>query len=105
LGENRKDWGTDADKQALDNELDRLYQKFIVNGIAVIMGEWGNLNHDNTEDRIRHAEYYAKGCLKRGICPVWWDNGNANEFGIINRNNQEWVFPGIADVIVSAGQE
>jgi endoglucanase len=69
------------------------------------MGEWGNLNHNNTEDRIRHAAYYAEGCLQRGICPIWWDNGNYNEFGIINRNTLEWMFPEIANSIVNAGQK
>lgn len=105
LGENGKDWGTDADKKALDNEFDKVYQKFISKGIPVIMGEWGNLNHDNLEDRIRHAAYYADGCLKRGICPIWWDNGYAGDFALINRHNYEWIFPVIADAIVNAGQK
>lgn len=105
LGEKGTDWGTDADKQTLDTEFDRLYQKFISKGIPVVMGEWGNMNHNNPEDRIRHAAYYASGCLKRGICPIWWDNGNSNEFGIISRQNLNWVFPEIADTLVNAGNE
>lgn len=105
LGENRKNWGTDADKQALDTEFDRLYQKFISKGVPVVMGEWATLNHNNKEDRIRHASYYASGCLSRGICPIWWDNGNPDEMGIINRNKLEWVFPEIANALVNAGQE
>lgn len=105
LGKNGKDWGTDADKQSLDAEFDKLVNKFISKGIPVVMGEWGNLNHDNPEDRIRHAGYYAEGCLKRGICPIWWDNGNSKEFGIINRYNFQWVFPEIADAIVNASKQ
>ncbi len=102
LGENGKNWGTDADKNALDAEFDKLVSAFIDKGIPVILGEWGNLNHDNLEDRIRHAKYYAEGCIQRGICPVWWDNGNSNDFAIINRSNFQWIFPEIADGIVSA---
>ncbi len=105
LGENGKDWGTDADKKDLDRELDKLVDKFISQGIPVIMGEWGNLNHNNSEDRIRHAAYYANGCIQRGICPIWWDNGNSNEFGIINRNSMEWVFPEIANALVNASRK
>ncbi len=102
LGDNGKDWGSDADKQALDAEFDRIYQKFVANGIPVVLGEWANLNHSNTEDRIRHAAYYVSGCLSKGFCPIWWDNGDSNEFGIINRNTMQWMFPDIANAIVSA---
>ena len=105
LGEKGKDWGTNADKKDLDREFDKLVDKFISQGIPVVMGEWGNLNHKNLEDRIRHAEYYANGCIQRGICPIWWDNGNSNEFGIINRRNLDWLFPEIANALVSASQK
>ncbi len=95
------EWGTESDKQAMDAELDRVYQKFIANGIAVVMGEWGSLNHNNTEDRVLHAQYFANGCVSRGICPVWWDNGSADYFGIINRNDYSWTYPEIANTIVN----
>ena len=105
LGENGKDWGTDADKEALDNEFDRIYNKFIANGTAVVLGEWGNLNHDNLEDRIRHAHYYAEGCIQRGICPVWWDNGNSDDFAIFDRRNIQWIYPEIANAITQSVKE
>ncbi|MCU4177249.1 cellulase family glycosylhydrolase [Carboxylicivirga sp. N1Y90] len=94
-------WGTDAEKLALDAELDRVVNKFIANGIPVVMGEWGNLNHDNLEERVKHAAYFANGCICRGICPIWWDNGALGHFGIINRDNYQWSFPTIADAIVN----
>ena len=42
LNENSKNisWGTDADKDALDNEFDKIYQRFIEKDIPVVMGEW-----------------------------------------------------------------
>ncbi|MGQ1945720.1 cellulase family glycosylhydrolase [Geofilum sp. OHC36d9] len=96
-------WGTDAEKIALEAELDRVVNKFINNGIAVVMGEWGSLNHDNLSERAEHAAYYANECILRGICPVWWDNGNLSDFGIINRDSYQWAFPEIAEAIVNAG--
>ncbi len=93
------EWATETEKQSMDVELDRVHQKFIANGIAVVMGEWGSLNHNNLEDRVRHANYFANGCISRGICPIWWDNGSTDNFGIINRNNSEWVVPKIANAI------
>lgn len=98
-------WGTNTDKQALDSEFDKVYKRFISKGIAVVMGEWGSLNHNNKEDRIRHAGYYTNGCLERGICPIWWDNGNPNEFGIINRHTNEFIYPEIVDAIINAGKK
>lgn len=103
LGKTETKWGTNSDKSALDFELDRLVEKFISRGIPVVMGEWGTQEQGNLEDRVRHAAYFAKGCVERGICPVWWDNGISNgEFGIINRNTYEWVYPDIAAALVSA---
>ncbi|MBR8534054.1 cellulase family glycosylhydrolase [Carboxylicivirga sediminis] len=95
-------WGTDADKQALDAELDRLVSLFINKDIAVVMGEWGSLNHDNLTHRKVHAAYFAQGCLERGICPIWWDNGSSDYFGLIDRHTYQWVFPEIADAIINA---
>jgi endoglucanase len=98
-------WGTAEDKQALDDEFNRLVEIFIDKGIPVILGEWGSIHHNNIQERIKHAGYYAKGCISRGICPIWWDNGNSSQFGIINRETYQWIYPEIANVIVSANQE
>ncbi len=93
------EWGSAAEKAALDNELDRVKSVFIEQGIPVVMGEWGSLHHNNLTDRTEHAAYFAQGCIERSICPVWWDNGNPNQFGIINRNTCTWVYPEIANAI------
>lgn len=102
LGESDPTWGTDADKSALDAELDRIKTKFIDNGRPVVMGEWGSINQNNTEDRLIHATYYAEAAAARGIVPVWWDNGNVDELGIFDRENVRWHFPQIADAVINA---
>lgn len=93
-------WGTEVEKRALDNELDKIYDYFIAKGQAVVMGEWGATNHQNPEGRLSHARYYAAGCKARGICPIWWDNGNKNEFALFDRENTFWFFPEVAEVIL-----
>ncbi|MEP2239738.1 MAG: glycoside hydrolase family 5 protein [Maribacter sp.] len=95
-------WGTDEDKAQLTQEFNTIQNKFESEGRAVVMGEWGSTFSDNENDRLAHAEYYANLCAERGICPIWWDNGNADEFGIFNRNTLEWVYPEIAEAIVNA---
>lgn len=96
----RSDWGSDADKQKLDIELDRIYNKFVVKGIPVVMGEWCAYNQDNLEDRVRHAKYYSEGCLSRNICPVYWDVGVKKGSGLINRYSFEWFFPELVDAVL-----
>ncbi len=95
-------WGTDEDKAQLTEEFNVIQAKFETEGRAVVMGEWGSTFSNNENDRLVHAEFYANLCAERGICPIWWDNGNASEFGIFNRNTLEWVYPEIADAIVDA---
>jgi len=96
-------WGTASDKSACDAESDRLYNKFGKNGIAVIIGEWGSINKNNTADRAVHAQYYANSVRNRGMLPVWWDNGGSGNggFGILNRNANSWSFPTIAQGLVA----
>ena len=95
-------WGTEADKTELTQEFNKIHDKFEKEGRSVVMGEWGSTFNNNPEDRLAHAEFYATACAERGICPIWWDNGNLDEFAIFNRNTLEWTYPEIADAIVKA---
>ncbi|WP_075590947.1 cellulase family glycosylhydrolase [Labilibacter marinus] len=96
------EWGTAQEKAQMDAEFDKVVKAFIDKGIPVVMGEWGNLNHNNFSARVEHAGYYANGCISRGICPIWWDNGVTSHFGLINRSNNQWVYPEIAEAILNA---
>ncbi|MEQ9052484.1 MAG: cellulase family glycosylhydrolase [Marinoscillum sp.] len=95
-------WGTKRDKNSLDYELDRVYNKFVANGIPVVLGEWGSTHNNNLSDRLAHADHYVKGSIARGMCPVLWDNGNVAEFGIMDRNDVSWVFQEIANTTINA---
>ena len=104
LSGNDTSWGTQNDKDEMDGTFDHIYNTFIVNNTPVIMGEWGNLNHNstNTADRLAHASYYANGLVSRQILPIWWDNGNNEEYALIDRQTLEWNFPDIADAIIES---
>ena len=100
---NRKDWGSDSDRDEMDAFLDNVYNRFTSQGIPVVMGEWGTSDYDNTEDRIAHADYYAGGCATRNIVPIWWCVGGQFEgtSGIFNRVTLDWTFGDIADTIIN----
>jgi endoglucanase len=97
-------WGSAVEKNALNIEFDRAYNKFVKNGIPVVIGEWGTINKNNLDARVAHAEFFAKAARQRGMCPVWWDNnittlGNAG-YGLLDRNTNTWSNPAIAEAIV-----
>ena len=71
----RSTWGTDADKQELDQNFQFLKETFVDKGIPVIL---------------------AHGGIK---CFVW-DNGTQKEFGLLNRSQNSWYFPSIVDAMM-----
>ncbi len=92
------DWGSDADKQAVDALMNRIEAEFITKDRPVVMGEWGSVGTlAIASERLKHASYYTQACLSKGIVPIVWDNGNANEFGLISRVGLSWNFPTLAD--------
>lgn len=97
-------WGSEADKRAIDNDMDYYYKRFISKGIAVVIGEWGSVDKRNTSERAVHAAYFATAALKRKIAALWWDNGQKSNqgFALFDRRNLNWFFPEIADSIVQS---
>ena len=97
-------WGTDADKASLNAEFDLFYNKFIKNGRAVVIGESGTTNKNNTSVRVTHAEYFYSALRARQITGIWWDNNLSNvggeNFGIFNRSALSWYFPDIANAVI-----
>lgn len=97
-------WGSEADKRAIDNDMDYYYKSFISKGIAVVIGEWGSIDKKNASERAVHAAYFARAAAKRKIATLWWDNGliSREGFALFNRRNLNWFFPEVADSIVQS---
>lgn len=87
-------WGTAAEQQALDADLDLLKTRFVDAGTPVIIGEYGVLTEsENGKDQssiVAYLKAVAEGALKRGICPVLWDSGNGGDMRFINRTSKTW---------------
>lgn len=100
-GEASVSWGSEEDKLALEGELDKIHQKWIVEeGRPVILGEWGSIDSNNRESRNSYAGFYAKEAAERGLLTVVWDDGGM--FRLYNRTSQNWDFGDIASTIVSS---
>ena len=96
----------DANKKSeIASFLNALYNRFIINGIPVMMDEFGALDKGgNTQDRVNFTAYYVASASTRGITCVWWDNhafsGDGERFGLIRRATREWVYPDIVLAII-----
>ncbi len=85
--------------------MDKLYNKFVKNGIPVVIGEFGSRDkNQNIQDRIDHATYYIAAARARGISCLWWDNnaftGDGEKFGIYQRENGSFPYPDIVTALM-----
>ena len=93
-----------SDTLPITQAMDRFYNKYIQNGIPVIIGECGTQNKNNTSARAAWTEFYFGYAWSKGIKCFIFDNGitaaggssSAEEaFGIFNRNTNTFTYPEI----------
>lgn len=105
------DWSASNvnDTKDIDNLMISINNKFLSNGIPVILGEFGAMNkNDNVEDRAAWAEYYVSKAQEKGIPCIWWDNGafygSGELFGLIDRFFYIWKSPEIIEAMMKVVQ-
>jgi endoglucanase len=95
-----------TDVSDLKGPIDRAYNKFVTNGIPVVIGEFGAMNKNNEATRANWAEYYISYAKEKGIPCVWWDNGvttgSGELFGLLNRNNNTWIYNTLLAAMINA---
>ena len=89
----------------------KLNQKFVQNGTAVIIGEYGAVNKENSEERVKWFTSFIRDSQAQGLPAVLWDNFQwkinpdkvdySEKFGFYDRRNIKWVFPEINEAIMS----
>lgn len=89
----------------IDSFMDRLYDRYISQGIPVVIGEFGARDKDgNTQDRVDYAAYYIAAARARGITCLWWDNnafnGNGENFGLYYRRGGYFIYPDIVAALM-----
>ncbi|WP_294480927.1 glycoside hydrolase family 5 protein [uncultured Ruminococcus sp.] len=92
----------DHEDTAIPTLFESLNELFISRDIPVIVGEFGSMNKDNIDDRVKCLDDYLGNAAKYDIPCVWWDNyariGNGENFGLLNRQEYDWYFPKLMDV-------
>ena len=93
-------------KSEISSFMNKLYDKYIANGIPVLIDEFGALQkkENDLQGRVNYAAYYIASASTRGITCCWWDNhvfsGTGERFGIIDRKTIQWEYPDIALAIL-----
>ena len=92
-------------RMEIDTTLDKLYKKYVSQGIPVVMGEFGARNkNNNLQQRVDYYAYYIAAARARGISCCIWDNGsfggNGEQFGVLRRTKVQWIFPDIVEAIM-----
>ncbi len=72
-GKSSYTWGTEAEKRELTDNMDKLYNTFVKNGIPVIIGEYGCPTENKDPDSVRlFISSVCEETYKREMCPVLW---------------------------------
>lgn len=73
-GKCRKDWGTQADMDELEKNMDMMKEHFVDKGIPVIIGEYGCPVKNKDKDSIKkYLTSVCEAAYDRDMCPVLWD--------------------------------
>ncbi len=95
-------WGTNKERQSLANEFKNLNNKFVRNGIPVIIGEFGADQTNEAYYLWFYLDSIVQTAHKNGIATMLWDNGGG--FGGFNRAKRVWTDPVIPNIIVNASK-
>ena len=91
------------DTGEIQSAISPAYNKFVSNGIPVIIGEFGSVDKNNTSARAAWAEYYVSFAKSKSIPCFLWDNDltyESEKFGIFKRSNNTFYFPEIKDALM-----
>ncbi|WP_027216176.1 glycoside hydrolase family 5 protein [Butyrivibrio fibrisolvens] len=92
-------------RKDIDYFMDKIYTKYISQGIPVLIGECGAVDKNgNLQDRVDWAAYYTAKARSCGLTVTIWDNGaftgNGELFGFINREDGTLAYPEVMEAML-----
>ena len=94
-------WGTQAERNSLNTQMDKLVTRFINNGVPVAIGEYGMAKQGVTQAEVRnYTVAVTRAMIDRGIAPILWCvqlNKNANPPEVITYFDRTSNPPAMAD--------
>jgi len=97
--------GNGANEKNVRDTFDSVKNKFVANGIPVIIGEYGAVNQSGDAFAYRkyYMEYVTKYAHDCGFIPFYWDNNGfgsgAEKFGLLRRTNGTAYDSGAAEIL------
>lgn len=96
----------DPNNSEIPNLFKNIKTIFLDNDIPVIVGEFGSVNKNNTEDRVKCVTDYLTAAKEVGVPCIWWDNGAlvgmGENFALLNRRDVMWFNEDIVNAIMDA---
>ncbi|MCP8898300.1 glycoside hydrolase family 5 protein [Gilvimarinus xylanilyticus] len=98
-----------ANEAHADEQFGRMQERFVDQGIGVILGEYGAIHRPNIDHHQRYQiywnEYITASVLEHGLVPVVWDNGVTGNtgLGLFDRASAEQAYPELIEAITGAG--
>ena len=94
-----------VDKQSVTGFMDKLYNKYVSQGIPVLIDEFGAREKGgNSAYRADFAGFYVANARARGMSCLWWDNnimsGDGERFGLLDRATLQWTYPEIMTALI-----
>ena len=101
-------FGTQAQKIDIVSFMNSLYNQYILNGIPVVIGEYGAMvKGNNLQDRVDWAAFYVATASARNMPCLYWDNnvfsGNGERFGLLDRKTLSFPHQAMVDAIIRYG--
>lgn len=99
-----------ADEAYVDAQFQKLKSRFVDQGVAVILGEFGAIARLSKDPagtyRTYWDQYIARSAWLHGAVPVYWDAGATGEhsMGLFNRKSTLQVYPKTIKAIVNAAK-
>ena len=100
-------------EEAYQNEVvgdfKTLFEKFVLKGHHVVIGEMGTTNKNNTEDRVEWAKMFVENSRKYQMSACLWDNeyfdnskSPSEVFGHYHRKDLKWENDDIIDAYIDS---
>lgn len=95
-----------SDGREIDKFMKVIRKRFTSKGIPVIIGEFGAIDKNNTEERKKWLQYYIEKAREADAMYIWWDEGGPDtdtygRYRLFDRQNQTWIFESLKDTLVS----
>lgn len=106
-GVNTWDESKEQEDHDLESFMKEAYDKYVSQGIPVIIDEFGALLKDgenHLQCRVKWAITYIKMARKYELPVTWWDNfnvsGHGEQFTLLDREKLVWSYPEIVENMV-----